>query len=120
MGKHLRITTCRGLYVARMRCFQPGSGTTTATEKLLKISAPNSFILPSAKLLKDVHFEPASCGSHMNLIMAQFANSTPSNKKNELSAILEVDFGQFCAGPSRERRYKVRSPIFQVFRPVLE
>ena len=56
MGKNLRITTCRGLYVARMRCFQPGSGTTTATEKLLKISAPNSFILPSAKLLKDTLF----------------------------------------------------------------
>ena len=71
MGKHLRITTCRGLYVARMCRFQPGSGT-TATEKLLKISDPNSFILPSAKLLKDaVHYEPASCGSHMNLIMAQ-------------------------------------------------
>ena len=41
------------------------------------------------------------------------ANSMPSNMKNELLAILEVDFGQFCAGPSRERRYKVRSAIFR-------
>ena len=41
-------------------------------QKLLKISTPNSFILPSAKLLNDTaHYEPALCGSHMNLIMAQ-------------------------------------------------
>ena len=115
MGKHLRITTCRGLYVARMRCFQPGSGT-TATEKLLKISAPNSFILPSAKLLKDtVH-----CSLRAGFVRLAYesnygsaANSMPSNMKNELLAILEVDFGQFCAGQSRERRYKVRSAIFR-------
>ena len=116
MGKHLLITTCHCLYVARIRCFQPGSGTTTATEKLLKILPPNSFILPSAKLLKDTLFTTSRLRAARIWKISNYgsaANSMPSNMKNELLAILEVDFGQFCAGPSLERRYKVRSPIFR-------
>ena len=45
MDKHLRITTYLGLYDLSVCCFQPDSSTTTTAEKLLKISAQNSFIL---------------------------------------------------------------------------
>ena len=111
----MRITTCRSLYVACMRCFQPDSGTTIATEKLLKISAPNSLILPSTKLLKLYCSLRASfvwLAYESNYVSA--ANSMPSDRKNGILVSLKVAFRQFCAGPSRERRYRVRSPIFRL------
>jgi len=41
------------------------------------------------------------------------ANSMPNNMKNELLASLEVNFGQFCAGPSRKWMYKDRLALFR-------
>ena len=112
MGKKLHITTCCGLYIARMRCFQPGSGT-TATEKLLKISAPASFCLLQNCSMIHCSLQAGFVQLAYESNYGSAANSMPSNMKNELLVILEVDFGQFCATPSRERRYKVRSAIFR-------
>ena len=55
MDKHWNITT----YRVCVHHFQPDSSTTITAEKLLKISAPNSFSLPSTKRHK-VTLSPAA------------------------------------------------------------
>ena len=75
MGKHLRITTCRGLYVARIYALFPArfryNQCHRAVEHFSSKQAHSTFHRMAQSYT--LHHEPALCSSHMNLIMATAA-----------------------------------------------